>query len=166
MEAYQYLAEETQQHTSEAVDLTTAAWDDDPFVALPVEDLLRQVTDVFPDICPVHLDKLAQEKFHVPESIINAIIHELENGVSYPKRSVLGKRKRQSDPILETLAKSDDEFNESDVKRLDEYFMGPLWKEEIAKVKGYRKLWYVRAKTSQNCAAHISLVPEPVGALL
>lgn len=130
-----------QQNTVETVDLTDAAEIDNTFVALPIEDLLRQVTDVFPDICPVHLDKLADEQFHVPESIIEAILSDLENGVSYPKRTVLGKRKRQSDPILEILAKPDDEFGEGDVLRLNEYFMGPSWKEQISKIKSYRTKW-------------------------
>lgn len=125
----------------ETVDLTDAFETGDTFGALPTEDLLRQVTDVFPDICPVHLSKLADENLHFPESIIEAILSDLEKGVSYPKRTVLGKRKRQSDPILEILAKTDDEFGESDVLRLNEYFMGPSWKEQISKIKSYRAKW-------------------------
>ena len=131
----------TQQDAVETVDLTDIAETNNTFVALPIEDLLQQVTDVFPDICPVHLDKLAEEKFHIPESIIEAILADLENGVSYPKKSVLGKRKRQSDPIMEVLGKPDDEFGESDVLRLNEYFMGPSWNEQISKIKSYRTKW-------------------------
>lgn len=146
METQQGPVEATQRpaFSSETVDLTGVSGIDNPFVAPPVEDLLRQVTDVFPDICPVHLDKLAVAKFHVPESIIDAILQDLENGVPYPKRSALGKRKRQADPIVESLAKSDEEFGENDVKRLNEYFIGPSWKEQVAKIKSYRQLWYVR----------------------
>lgn len=131
----------TQQNTVETVDLTNSEDADDAFVALPIQDLLRQVTDVFPDICPVHLDKLAGEKSHVPELIIESILSDIENGAPYPKRTVLGKRKRQRDPILEILAKPDDEFGESDVLRLNEYFMGPSWAEQISKIKSYRTKW-------------------------
>ncbi|SPN99881.1 uncharacterized protein DNG_02733 [Cephalotrichum gorgonifer] len=108
------------------------------FVAKPPQELLRQITDLFPDICPAHLDKLSREKSHVPESIVEAILQEIENGVSYPKRSALGKRKRSSDPILDILSKPDDEFNESDVTRLNEHFLSPSWKEHVSKIKGYR----------------------------
>ena len=134
---------EVQHHLAGQVDLMDAAALDDQLMGKPIEQLLREVTEVFPDICPVHLNKMAMERYYIPELIIDSILQDLENGVSYPKNTVLGKRKRHMDPILETLAKSDEEFGESDVQRLNEYFTGPVWKAHISKIKNYPELWYV-----------------------
>lgn len=127
-------------------DLSDSDESDVVIVATDPKEALRQVADVFPDICPAYLGKLAQAKGHVSESIIDAVLFEIENGVSYPKRTSLGKRKRQTDPILEVLSKSDEEFNEGDVKRLAEHFTGPAWKGQVFKIKGYRETWYARNK--------------------
>jgi hypothetical protein len=103
------------------------------------EELLRQVNDVFPDICPAHVEKLAREHFLVVESVIAQIAGALEEGKGYPKNSALGKRKRQSDPIREILAKQFNELEERDIKRLAEYFEGPTWEAIITKDHGYRE---------------------------
>lgn len=125
------------------LDLSNSDDSDIVVVAPDPEEVLRQVAGVFPDICPAYLGKLAQEKNHDSESIINAVLLEVENGASYPKKTSLGKRKRETDPILEVFSKSVEEFDEGDVKRLTEYFTGPVWKAEISKTKGYRDCWYV-----------------------
>ena len=124
-------------------DLSDSDESDVVVVAPNPEEVLRQVAGVFPDICPVYLGKLAQEKCHDSESIIDAVLLEIEKGASYPKKTSLGKRKRETDPILEVFSKSAEEFDEGDVKRLTEYFTGPAWKAQISKTKGYRDCWYV-----------------------
>lgn len=110
------------------------------------EEVLRHIVDVFPDICPAYISKLAQEKDHNSESIIDAVLLEIENGASYPKKTSLGKRKRETDPILEVFSKSAEEFDEGDVKSLTEYFTGPAWKAQVSKIKGYRDSSYVLNK--------------------
>ena len=127
-------------------DLTDSDESDVVVVSQNPEEVLRQVADVFPDICPAYLGKLAQEKDHDSESVIDAVLLEIENGVSYPKKTSLGKRKRETDPILEVFSKSAEEFGEGDVKRLTEYFTGPVWKAQVSKIKGYRDFWYVSNK--------------------
>ncbi|RYO95463.1 hypothetical protein DL766_003486 [Monosporascus sp. MC13-8B] len=44
------------------------------------------VLTVFPDICPNHLDDLASQYGHDPDSIIWAILDQQENGQKYPTR--------------------------------------------------------------------------------
>ncbi|RYP21682.1 hypothetical protein DL765_002143 [Monosporascus sp. GIB2] len=68
------------------------------------------VLTVFPDICPNHLDDLASQYGHDPDSIIWAILDQQEKGQKYPTRHSDNplKRKRGLDDDISD-ADSDDE---------------------------------------------------------
>lgn len=83
----------------------------------------QAVLNIFPDICPQYLEDLAVQHAYNHETLLSAILDQVEGGKPFPKRANL-KRKRESEDVGDRLCD------------LRKKYDNPEWRQE-KKSKGY-----------------------------
>lgn len=117
-------------------------------------DCVKNVTAIFPNICPDYVTKLAGENGYSTPAVIDALLELQEKSSAYPQKSLSPnprKRKRADDFVLDLLTKPLGDVSAADVETLQNHFNSVEWRNCTIPFTAYRKLRYV----------HLSLLAMP-----